>query len=94
MWGGKSADNIVSRLVLNQVIERRRPFNTIVKWLEVPEVTEGAENGRGTVGYSVAKAVFTELLNCSLGDPRRDEVSRDTATETVKCVGIVYASGS
>jgi hypothetical protein len=34
------------------------------------------------------------LLNCSLGDPWRDEERRDTATKTVKLIGIVFASRS
>jgi hypothetical protein len=78
--GGQSRDSILSGSVLNQMVERRSPFNTRGEWFEVPEVTEGAENGRGTVRYGLSKAVDTELLNCSLSDPWRDEESRDTAT--------------
>lgn len=87
--GGQSGDNILSRTVLNQVVERRSPFNTRIEWFEVPEVTEGAKNGRGAVRYGLAKTVKAELLNFSLIDPWRDEESRDTATETIKLVGIL-----
>jgi hypothetical protein len=73
------------------VVERRCPFNSWSKWLEVPEIPEGAENGRGTVRYGLAKAVDTELLNFTLGDPWRDEESRHAATKTVELVGILFA---
>jgi hypothetical protein len=75
------------------MIERSRILNTGSERIEVPEVTEGAEQRASRVGLDLAAVIGTLLLNVSLTDPRGDEKSGNTATETVKLVSVLLAVG-
>ena len=76
------------------MVERRGPLNSGSERLKVPEVTQGAENGRGAVRDGLAIRVATVLLDRALADPGGDEEGGDAAAKTVESVGVADAVGS
>ena len=93
MGGRELLGGIVARRLQDQVLERGSVLNTGVERLEVPEVTKSTEQGSSRVRLGLATVVSTLLLNIALADPRRDEKSGDTATQTVELKSVLLAVG-
>lgn len=94
LGGGELDRSVLAGSVLDQVIEGGSILNTGVERLKVPEISESAEQGRGRVRHSLALVVGTLLLNVALADPRRDQESGDTATQTVELESVLLTIGS
>lgn len=66
------------------MIERRSILDAGSERLKVPQVTQGAENGRGRVRDDLALGVKALLLHRCLANPWGDEEGWDTTSETVE----------
>lgn len=73
----------------DEVVKGGRVLDTRAQILQVPQVTEGLEDGGSTVrGRLAGDGVSTVALNVTLGGVRREQPGGDTTTETVEAESV------
>lgn len=95
MGVGQSGGSSTS-LGTNQVVKGRRLGDTRSEVLQIPQVSEGLQDGGSTVRLGLAgNGVGTVVLDVALGSVGRDQPSGHTSTKTVEVESVALAvSGS